>query len=141
MSENKTVVELCAHCGCEIEMQWDVEERGLKAFCPACGKVLMLCDECMHREREHYCGKCDEQSKATLLDETTALTLLDRMEQFRRHHQNEHIDPADYCMRVLSAIIAEAAGMKERAKWTEKLRQMPDSLYSKDYKDGAVYNW
>ncbi len=42
------VVEMCPSCGNEIVMDWDVSERGYKAFCPVCGGRLMLCDECCH---------------------------------------------------------------------------------------------
>ena len=46
------VVERCDHCGNDIEMSWDTEKLGYKAYCPVCGKLLMLCDECMHRTGE-----------------------------------------------------------------------------------------
>ncbi len=48
----KEVVELCGNCGSEIVMEWDVEERGYEAFCPVCGKDMMLCDECCHEVTE-----------------------------------------------------------------------------------------
>ena len=44
------VTEWCPHCESEIEMTWNVEDRGYKAFCPVCGKLLMLCDECQHAD-------------------------------------------------------------------------------------------
>lgn len=44
------VVEVCPHCDAEVVMRWDVDEDGFKAFCPYCGKELMLCDECMHAD-------------------------------------------------------------------------------------------
>lgn len=43
-----TVTEFCPHCENEIEMQWDTDRLGFKAFCPVCGNRLMLCDECRH---------------------------------------------------------------------------------------------
>ena len=43
MSEEYTVTEWCPHCESEIEMTWNVEDRGYKSFCPACGNRLMLC--------------------------------------------------------------------------------------------------
>ena len=49
MNENY-VVEYCSNCETENEFQWGVEEEGFKAYCPHCGAVLMLCDECVHRE-------------------------------------------------------------------------------------------
>ena len=53
-----TVVEVCPHCGSEIEMCWDVSTRGFKAYCPVCGKRLMLCGECTHSGK----GDCDYDS-------------------------------------------------------------------------------
>ena len=58
-ARTKTVVEVCPHCESEIEMTWDVESRGYKAFCPVCGKRLMLCDECQHRDCGDYIEDCD----------------------------------------------------------------------------------
>ena len=55
------VTETCPHCGTEVEMIWNVEADGYKAFCPYCGKRLMLCDECQHPNGE-YCGDCDYSS-------------------------------------------------------------------------------
>ena len=46
----KYVVEYCSNCETENEFRWDVEEEGFKAYCPHCGAVLMLCDECVHRK-------------------------------------------------------------------------------------------
>ena len=44
------IVEYCSECEHENEFRWDVDEFGYKAYCPHCGAVLMLCDECSHRE-------------------------------------------------------------------------------------------
>ena len=44
------VIEWCGYCGNEIIMDWDVKERGFKAYCPVCREKLMLCDECLHRD-------------------------------------------------------------------------------------------
>lgn len=49
------VVEVCPHCMNEIEMTRDTDQRGFEAFCPVCGKRLMLCDECMHLEDSRGC--------------------------------------------------------------------------------------
>jgi len=54
------VTEMCPHCMNEIEMRWDTDTMGFKAFCPVCGERLMLCDECMHAEDS--CGGCDYDS-------------------------------------------------------------------------------
>lgn len=55
-----TVTEVCPHCDSEIEMRWDTDTQGFKAFCPVCGKRLMLCDECRHAG----CGPCDYDSQS-----------------------------------------------------------------------------
>ena len=54
------VTELCPHCQSEIEMRWNTDTDGYKAFCPVCGKRLMLCDECRHTEGM---GGCDYDNK------------------------------------------------------------------------------
>lgn len=62
--DSHEVVEVCPHCDAEVVMNWDVKQYGFKAFCPHCGKRLMLCDECMHRTGEciddcDYCSTTD----------------------------------------------------------------------------------
>ncbi len=54
------VTERCPHCESEIEMRWNTDAMGFKAFCPVCGKRLMLCDECRHAENS---GPCDYNSR------------------------------------------------------------------------------
>lgn len=55
------VTEFCPNCESEIEMKWDIERDGYKAFCPVCGNRLMLCDECQHAEGNGCIG-CDYDS-------------------------------------------------------------------------------
>lgn len=55
----ESIIEVCPHCENEIEMQWDINKRVYKAFCPVCGKRLMLCSECMNSGA----GGCDYNSK------------------------------------------------------------------------------
>ncbi len=55
-----TVTEVCPNCMNEIEMTWDTDTRGFEAFCPVCGKRLMLCDECMHLEEGKGCDYDNE---------------------------------------------------------------------------------
>ena len=52
------VTELCPHFESEVEMRWNTDTMGYKAFCPVCGKRLMLCDEC-----HQLGGGCDYDSK------------------------------------------------------------------------------
>ena len=60
------VVEVCPHCGNEAGMLWDVAVDGYKAYCPYCGKRLMLCDECRHSELDEHgegIAHCDYDSE------------------------------------------------------------------------------
>lgn len=45
---NNEVTEWCPNCDHEVTMRWDIHADGYKTFCPYCGNVLMLCDECLH---------------------------------------------------------------------------------------------
>lgn len=54
------VTEVCPNCDSEVEMRWNTDTMGYKAFCPICGKRLMLCDECRHTEGM---PGCDHDSK------------------------------------------------------------------------------
>lgn len=54
------VTEMCPHCESEIEMRWNTDTMGFKAFCPVCGKRLMLCDECRHAENSAPCDYNNE---------------------------------------------------------------------------------
>lgn len=58
----KPIVEWCPHCENEVEMEWDIEESGYKAYCPYCGKKLMLCDECTHSDNP----SCDWDCKTKM---------------------------------------------------------------------------
>lgn len=60
----KYVIEFCPNCETEIEMQWDVDRDGYKAFCPHCGERLMLCDECQHRTDGIFKDDCDYCTKS-----------------------------------------------------------------------------
>ena len=43
------VTEWCSNCEYESEIHgWDTARDGFQAFCPHCGRPLMLCDECKH---------------------------------------------------------------------------------------------
>lgn len=41
------ITETCPNCEKEITVNWDVKKDGYKAFCPNCGKTLMLCSACL----------------------------------------------------------------------------------------------
>lgn len=56
------VSEYCSNCETEIEMRWDVKAFGYKAFCPVCGKRLMLCDACRHPDGGQCSEDCDYSS-------------------------------------------------------------------------------
>lgn len=59
------------------------------------------------------------------------LSVLDKMDAFRRKHENDKPATPDYCMRCLEAILAGAAGYKSRTDWTDALKENPESEYSK----------
>ena len=65
------VFELCPHCGLEAHLFWDIEADGYKAYCPNCGKRLMLCDECMHGHGND-CGSCDYDTAEYFQRDTSA---------------------------------------------------------------------
>ena len=44
----------CSECERETTMQWDIEQDGFKAYCPYCGKRLMMCSYCDHLENCDY---------------------------------------------------------------------------------------
>lgn len=50
MIKEKYAVEYCSECEYENEFRWDTGVYGYKAYCPHCGAVLMLCDECIHSD-------------------------------------------------------------------------------------------
>lgn len=50
------------------------------------------------------------------------LALLDRLDEFRRNHQNEKQHPSDWCMRVMEALVTAD----------------PKSKYSQDLKDLSI---
>lgn len=66
--DNHEVTEVCPHCDSEVTMIWNVAERGLKAFCPVCGKRLMLCSECPATTERG--AACDYDSKTDTCNAT-----------------------------------------------------------------------
>lgn len=56
------VTECCSNCNNEIDMDWDIEQLGYKAYCPVCGDVLMLCSECLEAN-DNETGCCDWSDK------------------------------------------------------------------------------
>ena len=52
------VTEVCAECGRENTLTWDVGEDGYRVFCPNCGNEMMLCDACKHAP-DNEAGYCD----------------------------------------------------------------------------------
>ena len=58
------VIEWCPHCKHEVKMRWNTDVMGYKAFCPVCGKQLMLCDKCI---KDGKCARrCDFNFKTNL---------------------------------------------------------------------------
>jgi len=68
-------IEMCAHCEKENVIEWDVKKQGYRAFCPNCGKRLMLCGECTLHENicdynpdEDICYRTVEEMWIELVD-------------------------------------------------------------------------
>lgn len=58
--EGNLVLEMCPNCDREVEMVWNIAEKGFQSVCPYCGERLMLCDECLHQgEDGEYTDNCD----------------------------------------------------------------------------------
>lgn len=51
------ITEICLNCEKEITVNWDIKKDGYKAFCPNCGKTLMLCSACL--DSDPHCLSCD----------------------------------------------------------------------------------
>lgn len=60
--ETEEVTEYCSECDREVTMNWNVKKDGLKAFCPHCGKRLMLCSCCPATDNDQPVG-CDYNQK------------------------------------------------------------------------------
>lgn len=59
------------------------------------------------------------------------LKLLDDIEEVRQKvAENPQNYPADYVVRLISAIVAEYAGYNSRTDWTDELKKYPESKYS-----------
>lgn len=61
-----TVTEYCPHCETEVEMVWSPKVSGFAAFCPFCGKRIMLCDACRHADEYDVgepCVNCDQDEE------------------------------------------------------------------------------
>ena len=56
MCKQTEVTELCPHCDREATIMWNLEEDGMKAFCPYCGNRLMLCAYCPATVQEGFRG-------------------------------------------------------------------------------------
>jgi len=58
VNEENTVTEWCPHCEAEVRMEWNVDRDGFVAYCPHCGNLLLLCDECRHNGPEGESLEC-----------------------------------------------------------------------------------
>lgn len=56
------VIEVCPHCGHEnvwcVGCEACAKKLEYKARCTACGKTIMLCDECLHAD-DNPSQRCD----------------------------------------------------------------------------------
>jgi hypothetical protein len=56
---------------------------------------------------------------------TTVIQILEKLEDFRNKLQSREITPGseDWVVRVCESTVADFGGFKNRASWTEKLRE------------------
>lgn len=59
LPKTEMVTEYCSECESEVTLFWNIREDGMKAYCPVCGKRLMLCDMCPKRKSCDYDEKTD----------------------------------------------------------------------------------
>lgn len=71
-----------------------------------------------------------------------ALSLLDEIENYRRHSKEVQRGNADFCLRWAAATIAKAGGFTNRAEWTTILRETKGTKYNRDHTNGdRSLNW
>ncbi len=57
--EDGYVVEWCDNCNTQVTMLWNPAADGLAAYCPFCGRELLLCDSCHFScDMEYGTGVC-----------------------------------------------------------------------------------
>lgn len=62
LEETDEVTEYCDECEREVTLRWNTKTDGLKAYCPYCGKKLMLCSFCPGTDPDSH-DKCDWNKK------------------------------------------------------------------------------
>lgn len=76
------------------------------------------------------------------MNENHMVQLLSEMESFRKTHQDSRQYPADYCMRVMEAIVAEKVGYHSRCEWADDITRgkgmtsLKDVLFWMQHMDG-----
>lgn len=58
LTRMKRHVELCQYCMRESISWWDVEKDGYEITCQHCGRLILLCDTCLHSD-DNVSQKCD----------------------------------------------------------------------------------
>lgn len=59
LPETREVTQICPNCDRVVTLVWNIRENGLKAFCPHCGRRLMLCSSCPATEGKSFCDYND----------------------------------------------------------------------------------
>ena len=73
------------------------------------------------------------------MDRKEILELLDRLDKFRRAHQDDRQHPSDWCMRMMEAIVAQAGGYQSRNGWMAALKADDTTAYSNDMENGMLF--
>nr|DAU71498.1 MAG TPA: putative cytoplasmic protein [Caudoviricetes sp.] len=113
-ADSKLVHECCQNCDSEISMEWDVPKQGFKAFCPVCGKVLMLCTECLdvgyqcdYNMKSSTCRHFREVTK--MIEPKEKISKGDAIRKMTDRQLAEHIDNIE---RVAYLTAAQGGAMK-----------------------------
>lgn len=87
-------VETCPHCDSDNVLQWNTEVQGYVAFCKACGKKMMLCDECHYRHREYNepdCDWCEDGNDDGVCFRDTSSVCLETYGSYEKDGNVQHI--------------------------------------------------
>ena len=117
MDSTCIVMETCRHCKSEIEMRWDTGKLGFSAFCPVCGRRIMLC------------GACRRAGDADLCDYGSGTDSC-------KHGPAKEAFPAGEAKRV---VIVVEGGLVESVYAEDKLVDV--EIVDKDSDDGDRQGW
>lgn len=121
--------EVCPHCSREVSIVWDINQDGFKAYCPFCGKRLMLCDACKHRNGDYY-DDCD-------YDSDTGFCMMQKMSEFEAMAT---LTLADGTSGMLADILMQKARQDKEASAELRSAALKVLKKSKSERDAMLKN-